>query len=232
MPRPSALAFGDLPTPTAINAGEIGRLVQAFGEAAARAFKAGFKVVEIHGAHGYLIHSFLSPHTNRRTDHYGDSFENRTRFALEVVDAVRSAWPRELPVLFRISATDWLTENPNDPREGWTNDDTLRLVPQLAARGVDLIDTSTGGIAPDATIPVAPGFQVPFAAEIRNQAGLPVGAVGLITEPKQAANIIDKGAADAVFLGRELLRNPYWPHQAAHQLGTSAQWPPQYCHAL
>lgn len=226
---PSPLPFAEgYPTPRELTKGGIAQVVADFAAAARRALAAGFKVVEIHGAHGYLINEFLSPHSNRRTDEYGGSFENRTRFALEVVDAVRAVWPEELPVLFRISATDWLTENPEDDREGWTADDTVRFAKDLAAHGVDLLDTSTGGNTPDATIPTGPGYQVPFAARVREEAGLAVAAVGLITDPAQAEEIVSSGRADAVLLGRELLRDPYWPLRAVTALGLPPRRPAQY----
>ncbi|SOB78712.1 NADH:flavin oxidoreductase/NADH oxidase [Streptomyces sp. 1331.2] len=207
---------------------QIGEIVGEFADAARRALEAGFQVAEVHGAHGYLIHQFLSPHTNRRTDGYGGSFENRIRFALEVVDAVRAVWPEDLPVFFRVSATDWLTENPEDGREGWTSQDTVRLAKELQAHGVDLLDVSTGGIVPDARIEAAPGFQVPFAEAVRTEAGLPVAAVGLITEPAQAQAIVAGGRADAVLLGRELLRDPYWARRAAAALDGEVPTPVQY----
>ncbi|MDH6109035.1 2,4-dienoyl-CoA reductase-like NADH-dependent reductase (Old Yellow Enzyme family) [Kitasatospora sp. MAP12-15] len=229
---PSAEPFGGNPAPHELTVEEIAEVVQAFADAARRALAAGFQVVEVHGAHGYLVHSFLSPVSNRRTDAYGGSFENRTRFALEVVRAVRAVWPQELPVLFRTSATDWLTENPEDGRDGWTGADTVRLAKELAAAGVDLLDVSTGGLVPDARIPAAPGFQVPFATEVRQATGLPTGAVGLITDPSQAEQILTSGEADVVLLGRELLRNPYWPHRAAIELGADTNWPTQYGWAI
>ncbi|MFJ8623502.1 NADH:flavin oxidoreductase/NADH oxidase [Kitasatospora sp. NPDC093550] len=207
---------------------QIGAIVRQFADAARRALDAGFQVAEVHGAHGYLIHQFLSPHTNRRTDGYGGSFEGRIRFALEVVDAVRAVWPEGLPVFFRVSATDWLTENPEDGREGWTSQDTVRLAKELQAHGVDLLDVSTGGIVPDARIEAAPGFQVPFAEAVRGEAGLPVAAVGLITDPAQAQALITQGRADAVLLGRELLRDPYWARHAAAELGGEVPTPAQY----
>lgn len=226
---PSPLPFAEgYPAPRELTKDDIAQVVADFAAAARRALAAGFKVVEIHGAHGYLINGFLSPHSNHRTDEYGGSFENRTRFALEVVDAVRAVWPEELPVFFRISATDWLTENPEDDREGWTADETVRFAKDLAAHGVDLLDTSTGGNAPDAVIPTAPGYQVPFAARVREETGLPVGAVGLITDPAQAEEIVASGRADAVLLGRELLRDPYWPLRAATALGLPPRRPAQY----
>ncbi|WP_285760303.1 NADH:flavin oxidoreductase/NADH oxidase [Nocardiopsis ansamitocini] len=225
---PVAVPFGDHVTPRALDRDEIAGLVGAFARAAERARDAGFQVAEVHGAHGYLIHSFLSPYTNQRTDDYGGSFANRARFALEVVEAVRAVWPEELPVLFRVSATDWLSENPADPREGWTGDDTVLLAKELQARGVDLLDVSSGGAAPDARIEAAPGFQVPFATRVRQEAGLPVAAVGLITEPAQAERIVAEGDADAVLLARAMLRDPYWPQRAARELGAAVPAPVQY----
>lgn len=223
---PSAVPFreGD-PVPHELTADEIHGLVGEFAAAAARAREVGYQVVEIHGAHGYLIGEFLSPHSNRRTDEYGGSFENRARFALEVVDAVRAVWPEELPLFFRISATDWLEE------AGWTAEETVRLAGLLKEHGVDLLDVSTGGLAPHAEIPVGPGFQVPFAARVKAETGLPVAAVGLITEPEQAEKILANGEADAVLLGRELLRDPYWARRAAAELGATAPVPDQYARA-
>lgn len=226
---PSAIPFGPASaTPDELTADQIAVIVRQFADAARRALVAGFQVAEIHGAHGYLINQFLSPYSNRRTDAYGGSYEGRSRFALEVVDAVRAVWPDELPVFFRVSATDWLSENPADDREGWTSEDTVRLAKELQAHGVDLIDVSTGGIAPDAEIRPAPGFQVPFAEAVRTATGVPVATVGLITEPAQAQEIVTSGRADAVLLGRELLRNPYWPRQAAAALGGQVHIPAQY----
>lgn len=229
---PSARAFGDHPDPDALTVEQIGEIVRAFAEAAERALAAGVQVVEVHGAHGYLTHSFLSPNSNHRTDAYGGSFENRIRFALEVSAAVRAVWPAELPVFFRTSATDWLTENPQEERTGWTGEDTVRLAKELQAIGIDLLDVSTGGLVPDARIPVAPGFQVPFAERVREATGLPVAAVGLITEPAQAEQIIAEGRADAVLLGRELLRNPYFAQHAARELSAERRWPSQYATAI
>lgn len=226
---PSALPFAQgHPVPDELTVDRIQQIVRQFAEAAQRALAAGFQVVEVHGAHGYLIHEFLSPLSNRRTDAYGGSFENRARFALEVVDAVRAVWPDELPVFFRTSATDWVAENPEDGRDAWTADDTVRLARELRVRGVDLVDVSTGGIAPGIRIPTGPGYQVPFARRVREEAGLPTGAVGLITEPQQAEKILAAGDADAVLLGRELLRDPYWPHRAAAALGAAKRLPDQY----
>ncbi|WP_053698092.1 NADH:flavin oxidoreductase/NADH oxidase [Streptomyces sp. NRRL F-5755] len=226
---PSPLAFDDASsTPDELTAEQIQEIVGQFAATARRALEAGFQVAEIHGAHGYLINEFLSPHTNRRTDEYGGSYENRTRFALEVVDAVRAVWPEELPLLFRISATDWLSENAEDEREGWTADDTVRFAADLKAHGVDLLDTSTGGNAPGAKITVEPGYQVPFAERVKKETGLPVGAVGLITEARQAEKIVADGQADVALIGRELLRDPYFARKAARELGADIQVPNPY----
>ncbi|MFF8901049.1 NADH:flavin oxidoreductase/NADH oxidase [Streptomyces lydicus] len=230
---PSPLPFGEgFATPAELSVERIGEIVEQFAATARRALAAGFEVAEIHGAHGYLINQFLSPYTNRRTDGYGGSYENRTRFALEIVDAVRAVWPEDLPVFFRISATDWLTEDETDDREGWTADDTVRFARDLAARGIDLLDTSTGGNAPDARITAGPGYQVPFAERVKKEAGLAVGAVGLITEARQAEKIIADGQADAVLLGRELLRSPSFAQHAARELGASIRVPEPYHRAV
>jgi 2,4-dienoyl-CoA reductase-like NADH-dependent reductase (Old Yellow Enzyme family) len=222
---PSAVAFGGYTAPAEMSTLDIQRVVDEFAASARRALAAGMQVVEVHGAHGYLLHQFLSPYSNKRTDAYGGSFENRIRLALEVTDAVRAQWPAHLPVFFRVSATDWLDEG---QEQGWTLEETVRLAKELAGRGVDLIDVSTGGNVPKVQIPLEPGYQVPFAAAVRDQAGLAVAAVGLITEPKQAEEILASGQADAVLLARELLRNPYWPRRAAAELGVPAGWPSQY----
>ncbi|WP_405442390.1 NADH:flavin oxidoreductase/NADH oxidase [Streptomyces avidinii] len=220
---PSPLAFSEgHPVPHELTVDEIHEIAGRFAAAAERALAAGYEVVEIHGAHGYLIGEFLSPHSNRRTDEYGGSFANRTRFALEVVDAVRAVWPEELPLFFRISATDWLEE------DGWTADETVRFAQLLSAHGVDLLDVSTGGLAPHVKIPVGPGYQVPFAARVKDETSLPVAAVGLITEPEQAEKILANGEADAVLLGRELLRDPYWARRAAAELGAEVRTPAPY----
>ncbi|WP_267243343.1 NADH:flavin oxidoreductase/NADH oxidase [Streptomyces sp. PR69] len=220
---PSPLPFDDgHPVPEELTEAQLAGVVEDFAEAARRALDAGFEVAEIHGAHGYLIGEFLSPYSNHRTDAYGGSFENRTRFALEVVDAVRDVWPDELPLFFRISATDWLEE------AGWTPEDTVRFAALLREHGVDLLDVSSGGNAPRVRIPTGPGYQVPFAARVREETGLPVAAVGLITEPEQAEKIVANGEADAVLLGRELLRNPSWARQAARELGGEVHVPAQY----
>ncbi|MFC1439337.1 NADH:flavin oxidoreductase/NADH oxidase [Streptacidiphilus sp. N1-10] len=225
---PSPLPFDSHPAPAELTTDQIAVVVRQFAEAAERALAAGFKVAEVHGAHGYLVHEFLSPYSNTRTDGYGGSLENRMRFALEVVDAVRAVWPEELPLFFRSSATDWL-EDTGTP--GWTGQDTVRLAKELQAHGVDLLDASTGGNVPDADIPVAPGYQVPFATAVREQTGLPVAAVGLITDPHQAESVIASGRADAVLLGRQLLRDPYWPRHAARALDHELPSTPQYARA-
>lgn len=230
---PSPLPFDEgHPVPHELTVDEIHGVVDQFREAARRAVAAGFEVAEVHGAHGYLVGQFLSPHSNRRTDRYGGSFDNRVRFALQVVDAVREVWPEDLPVFFRISATDWLTENDEDDREGWTVDETVRLAKELQAHGVDLLDVSSGGNAADARITTGPGYQVPFAARVREETSLPVAAVGLITEPQQAEKIVADGQADAVLLGRELLRSPSWAQQAARELGGEVHKPAQYLRAV
>ncbi|MGW4674437.1 NADH:flavin oxidoreductase/NADH oxidase [Streptomyces sp. NPDC004324] len=229
---PSPLAFGAVPAPHELTTHAIADVVEEFARAARRAHLAGFHALEIHGAHGYLVHSFLSPQTNHRTDAYGGTLDRRMRFALEVVDAVRAQWPQELPLFFRTSATDWLAGHGSETRPGWTVDDTTHLARALMAHGVDLLDVSTGGIVPDATIPVSPGYQVTFSAQVRARTGIPTAAVGLITEPEQAERIIGLGEADAVFLGRELLRDPYWPRRAAHSLGAALPAPPQYARAF
>jgi 2,4-dienoyl-CoA reductase-like NADH-dependent reductase (Old Yellow Enzyme family) len=228
----SAVPFGRLPTPAELNITEIATIVDSFAESARLAAAAGFRVLELHGAHGYLIHQFLSPHSNTRTDHYGGSLHNRMRFAIDVVTAVRRSWPAELPLFFRVSATDWLGGDTDDARPGWTVDDTMELAGALKPLGVDLMDVSTGGSAPDAKIPVGPGYQVPFAARVRKEAEIPTAAVGMITEPDQAEDIIVGEQADAVFLARELLRNPTWFAQAADHLGATLPHPPQYSRAF
>jgi 2,4-dienoyl-CoA reductase-like NADH-dependent reductase (Old Yellow Enzyme family) len=226
---PSAVPFSPASTvPEELSAERVRAIVGEFAEAARRARDAGFQVAEIHGAHGYLMHQFLSPHSNRRTDEYGGSFENRTRFALEVADAVRAVWPEELPVFFRVSATDWFAEDPEDDREGWTADDTVALAKHLHAHGVDLMDVSTGGIAPSVRIAPSPGYQVPFAERVRNEAGMPAAAVGLITDPAQAQEILASDRADAVLLGRELLRDPSFARRVAAELGGEVHVPVQY----
>jgi 2,4-dienoyl-CoA reductase-like NADH-dependent reductase (Old Yellow Enzyme family) len=219
---PSAIPFSDAhQTPQALSLAGIGDIVKAFASAAARALAAGFEVVELHGAHGYLLTEFLSPLANHRTDAYGGSFENRTRFAREVVEAVRELWPERLPLFIRISASDWADG-------GWTLEDSVALAAMLRPMGVDLVDCSSGGTVPYAKIPVGAGYQVPFAQEIRRQAGIATGAVGMITAPMQADQIIRSGQADLVFLAREMLRDPYWPLHAAAEVHQDMAWPKQY----
>ncbi|GAA3926186.1 NADH:flavin oxidoreductase/NADH oxidase [Streptomyces gulbargensis] len=224
---PSPVPFADgHPAPTELTAEGIQEIVARFADAARRALDAGFEVVEVHGAHGYLIGEFLSPHSNHRTDAYGGSFENRTRFALEVVDAVRAVWPEDLPVFFRISATDWLGE------AGWTADETVRFARLLREHGVDLLDVSSGGNGGPADIPVGPNYQVPFAARVKAETDMPVAAVGLITETGQAEKILANGEADAILLGRELLRDASWPRRAARELGATIGAPAPYAWAI
>lgn len=222
---PTTTPFAEgYPEPRAMTTTEIDVVVAAFRTAARRALVAGFDVAEVHAAHGYLLHQFLSPLSNTRDDHYGGSFENRARFLREVATAVRHEWPDHLPVFVRISATDWTSG-------GWDVDESIMLAKQLKALGVDFIDCSTGGNVLGATIPIGPGYQVPFAERIRREAGMITGTVGLITTAAQADAIIREGRADAVLLARELLRDPYWPLHAARELGVAAAWPAQYLRA-
>jgi 2,4-dienoyl-CoA reductase-like NADH-dependent reductase (Old Yellow Enzyme family) len=222
---PSAIAFAaNYTVPRELSPAEIGQLVERFTEAAKRALTAGFKVIEIHMAHGYLLHSFLSPLSNRRTDEFGADFAGRTRFPLQVAKAVRNAWPASLPVFVRISATDWV-------EGGWDLGQSVRFCRRLRKLGIDLIDCSSGGLVADAKIPVGPGFQVPFAAAIRREADMPTAAVGLITSPQQAEQTLVCGDADAVFLARQMLRDPYWPLHAAKSLGEDIPWPDPYTRA-
>jgi 2,4-dienoyl-CoA reductase-like NADH-dependent reductase (Old Yellow Enzyme family) len=207
--------------PEALTAEGIATVVRAFAEAARRALEAGFELVEIHAAHGYLVHQFLSPLVNTRTDQYGGSFENRTRILREIIEAVRKVWPERLPLWLRITSSDW-TEG------GWTIDDSVALARQVKPLGIDLIDASSGGIVPSAKIPLGPGYQTPFAERIRHEAGILTGAVGMITSPEQAQHILATGQADLVLLARELLRDPYWPLRAAHVLKQQTAWPKQY----
>lgn len=224
---PSALPFqpGHPHVPKELTADEIRAHVSLFRSAARRALAAGFQVVEVHGAHGYLLHEFLSPLANQRRDDYGGSWENRIRFPVEVARAVREGWPQKWPVFFRLSATDWA-------EGGWDLSQSVRLAQALKASGVDLVDCSSGGLVPHGVPPAdGPGFQVPFAAAIRKEAGVPTGAVGRITEPVQAEQIVANGLADAVSLARELLREPYWPLHAARKLAADIPWPSQYLRA-
>ncbi len=220
---PSALPFAEgYAVPDALDADGVRRVIDAFVCGAQRAQAAGFRVIEIHAAHGYLLQEFLSPLSNRRTDAYGGSLENRCRLVYEVVHAVRRVW--NLPLFVRISASEW-TEG------GWTIDDSVALARGLAPIGVDLIDCSSGGNVAKATIPIGPGYQVPFAEQVRRDAGIATGAVGMITNATQADTIIRTGQADLVFLAREMLRDPYWPLHAAHALGHEGHWPAQYLRA-
>ena len=222
---PSALPFApDYPAPRALDEPGIAAVVRAFAAAARRASAAGFHVIEIHAAHGYLLHQFLSPLSNRRSDRYGGSFENRTRLAREVVSAVRAAWPDALPLFVRISATDWA-------EGGWDLEQSVELARELKRLGVDLVDCSSGGTVPGAKIPMGPGYQTPFAERIRREAGIATGAVGMITQPAQAAHSVRTGQADLVILARAMLRDPYWPLRAARELGQAVTWPVQYLRA-
>jgi len=219
---PSALPFDThWHMPAALDAIGIAQVVADFRAAAQRALAAGFGLIELHAAHGYLLHQFLSPLSNQRTDAYGGSFANRSRLVREVAAAVREVWPERLPLWLRLSATDWMAD-------GWDVEQSVELARGLRALGVDLLDVSSGGVAPGAVIPVAPGYQVPFAARIRREAGIATGAVGLITTPRQAADIVEQGAADVVLLARESLRDPYFPRRAAAELGASLLAPVQY----
>ena len=222
---PSSEPFAaNYPTPRPLATAEIPGVVAAFRHAARRALGAGFDVVEVHAAHGYLIHEFLSPLVNTRTDAYGGAYDNRVRLCLEIVDAVREVWPERLPLFVRISATDW-------KEGGWDLEQAVELARRLRAHGVDLVDCSSGGAVHDQQIAVGPGYQVPFAERIRREAGIPTGAVGLITRAEQADAIVSHGQADVVLLARELLRDPYWPLHAADILGHKVPWPPQYLRA-
>ena len=222
---PSALAFDSgYAVPQALTEDGIRAVIRAFADAAERARQAGFRIVEIHAAHGYLLHQFLSPFSNKRTDPYGGSFENRTRLVREVVAAIRSKWPERFPLLLRISATDWAAG-------GWDIEQSVELVRQIGPLGVDLIDCSSGGSVPTARMPLGPGYQTPFAERLRRETGVPTGAVGMITSPAQADHIIRTGQADIVLLARGFLRDPYWPLRAARELGQKFAWPVQYLRA-
>jgi 2,4-dienoyl-CoA reductase-like NADH-dependent reductase (Old Yellow Enzyme family) len=225
VPAPSPLPFnaGD-PVPREMTAGDIEQAVEAFAAATRLALAAGFEVIELHAAHGYLVHEFLSPLSNFRTDQYGGSFDNRIRFALEIVQAVRREMGSNLPLFLRISATDW-TEG------GWTIDDSVQLANRVKPLGVDLVDCSSGGNVPGAKIPVGPGYQVAFAERIRKETGLLTGAVGMITTADQAEAIVEEGQADLVLLAREFLRDPYFPMHAAQRLDTTVSAPKQYLRA-
>jgi 2,4-dienoyl-CoA reductase-like NADH-dependent reductase (Old Yellow Enzyme family) len=223
-PSPIPFRPGE-PAPSELNKSGIGEIVGAFATAAQRALAAGFQVIEIHGAHGYLIDEFLSPLSNHRTDEYGGSFDGRIRFALEVATAIRGAWPDSLPLFMRISAVDWVDE-------GWQIEDSVELARRLQPLGVDLIDCSSGGVVPYAKIQVGPAYQTPFAERVRRESGVLTGAVGMITEPHQADGIVRNGQADLVLLAREFLRDPYWPLHAAKTLGGDASVPKQYGRAF
>lgn len=219
---PSPIAFSSAyPIPTQLDASAISKLVAQFGDSARRAVDAGFEVAEIHMAHGYLLHSFLSPLSNQREDDYGGSLENRMRLPLQVAAVVREVWPQDWPVFVRISATDWVDG-------GWDLQQSLVFAEALKKLGIDLVDCSSGGLMPDAQIPAGPGFQTTFAAEVRAQVGIATGAVGLILEPAQAEHILRTAQADAIFLARAMLRDPYWPLHAARNLGQDVAWPVQY----
>lgn len=218
---PSPISFGGkYPVPRELTKNEIEELVRSFASAAKRAVAAGFDLVEIHAAHGYLIHQFLSPISNQRNDEYGGSFENRIRFILDIARAVRNAIPESMPLFTRISASDWL-------EGGWTIDDSVQLSKLLKVAGVDLIDVSSGGTSSGAPVPVGPGYQVPFATKIKEEAAIPTCAVGLITQAHQADEIVRSGNADAVMMAREFLRNPRWPLAAAQELNAEVSWPVQ-----
>lgn len=218
---PSAIAFGDYAPPRAMTAAEIETTIEDFRKGAKLALEAGFDVVEVHGAHGYLLHEFCSPLSNQRTDSWGGSLDNRLRFPLAVARAVREAWPADKPVLYRISATDWA-------EGGWDLAQAIELCKRLKAIGIDLVDCSSGGNIATQKIALGPGYQVPFADAIRREAGIPTAAVGLISEPVQAEQILSLGRADAICLARALLRDPYWPRHAAKALKVDMAWPNQY----
>jgi 2,4-dienoyl-CoA reductase-like NADH-dependent reductase (Old Yellow Enzyme family) len=222
---PSPLAFGEgYPVPRELSTDDVRAVIGAFRDAARRADAAGFEVVEIHMAHGYLLHEFLSPLTNLRSDEYGGTLEGRVRLPLEVARAVREAFPVERPVFARISATDWVDG-------GWDLDQSVVLARALREAGVDLVDCSSGGLVPHARVPLGPGYQVPFAEAIRARGGVMTGAVGLIRDPAQAEAVVADGKADLVLLAREMLREPYWPLRAARALGVEVRWPDQYLRA-
>lgn len=228
---PSAVAFPGLAEPVELTAAELDGVVDAFAQAAVRALKAGFATVEIHGAHGYLLHQFLSPLSNRRDDEYGGTLENRARLLLRVVDAVRAVVPDDRPLLLRLSATDWISEDPADGRPALTVDETARIIRWATARGVDLVDITTGGNEP-ASIPTTVDYQTGIAARLREETGATIGAVGRVTEPEQAAELIASGSADAVLIGRAMLRDPSWANNAARQLGATPHYLEQYSYAL
>ncbi len=222
---PSEVPFKeDEPAPESLTREGLEKVKNDFVAATKRALKAGFQVAELHAAHGYLLHEFLSPLSNKRTDEYGGSFENRIRFVVEITEAVRAVWPDELPLFTRISATDWV-------EGGWTDSDSVALSKVLKTKGVDLIDCSTGGNVPGAKIPTGPLYQLPFSERIKKEAGMLTGAVGLITKAQEIEDIIANGKADVVLLARQLLRDPYFPLHAAKELGVDVRWPSQYLRA-
>jgi 2,4-dienoyl-CoA reductase-like NADH-dependent reductase (Old Yellow Enzyme family) len=222
---PSPISFGEgWPVPRELSRDEIAEVVAAFGRSAARARMAGFSVLELHAAHGYLIHTFLSPLSNRRTDAYGGSFDNRCCFLFEVVEAVRREWPADRPLFVRLSCTDWI-------EGGWTDGDTVALARQLKGRGVDVIDCSSGNLSPVQKMPATPGYNVPFADRLRREAGIATGVVGLITGVQQAQAIVASGQSDLVVMAREMLRDPYWSLHAALALGVDVPWAPQHLRA-
>jgi 2,4-dienoyl-CoA reductase-like NADH-dependent reductase (Old Yellow Enzyme family) len=224
---PSAVGYADWPVPRELTAEELTALPGLWADAARRSLRAGFEVAEVHAAHGYLLHQSLSPLSNRRTDAWGGDLAGRSRLLVEVVDAVRDVWPDDKPLFVRLSATDWVAG-------GLVADEVAEVAARLAERGVDLVDVSSGGLSPDQQVETGPGYQVSFATRVREVSGLPVAAVGLITEPRQAEKIVADGEADAVLLARELLRNPHWAQQAAAELGApddAVRWPEQYLRA-
>jgi 2,4-dienoyl-CoA reductase-like NADH-dependent reductase (Old Yellow Enzyme family) len=223
---PSAIRFkDDYPLPREMTEADISRVEEQFAAAARRCVRAGFEVLELHMGHGYLLHQFLSPLANRRTDAYGGSFEARTAFAMRLVSTVRAEWPQELPLFVRLSATDWI-------EGGWDIEQSVALARRMRTAGVDLIDCSSGSIVPQSQGPMVPNFQVPLAKQIREQAGVATAAVGLITQPRQAEQILAEGSADLIFLARALLVDPYWPLRAAEELEAGAAWPVQYERAV
>lgn len=226
---PSGAAFGDLPAPEALSIDDMDEIVDAFVAATRRATVAGFEFLDIHGAHGYLLHAFLSATSNHRTDEFGGSTANRMRFPLRVVEAVRATWPESLPLAVRVSARDWVEAHADEANEGWTLDESVIFARELADRGVDLVDVSSGGIAPRLSIPVGPSYQVPLARTIKESVSeLAVSAVGLITTAEEANETIESGGADAVFVGRAMLGDPFWARHAALALGDDPQWPASY----
>jgi 2,4-dienoyl-CoA reductase-like NADH-dependent reductase (Old Yellow Enzyme family) len=222
---PSAIPFKESdPAPRAMDRNDIEKLLEDFKAAARRALAAGFRIIEIHAAHGYLLNEFLSPISNQRTDEYGGSFENRVRLIIQVIDSVRQVWPTEFPLFIRISATDWV-------EGGWTIDDSVRLASLIKNKEVDLVDCSSGGLSPLQQIPASPLYQVPFAERIKKESGILTGAVGLINTAQEAEQVVADGKADLVFMARQLLRDPYFPLHAAKELGVDVPWPVQYLRA-